>query len=54
MVKRWATRKEKGKAIMKEEGTSTRNQVPSAEARVRVTSKNSTEVLTVSLDIEEQ
>lgn len=52
-MKRRATRKEKGKAIMTEEGTLCRDQVPLSEARVRLPSHEPAEVLTVSQDTEE-
>ncbi|OAE34875.1 hypothetical protein AXG93_1587s1060 [Marchantia polymorpha subsp. ruderalis] len=53
VVERRATRKEKGKAIMTEEGIPERNPIPSAEARVNVPSEKPLEVLTVSSDIKE-
>lgn len=48
VVKRRATRKEKGKAIMTEEGTLGRKQVPSAKAWVSAHLEKPAEVLTVS------
>ncbi|OAE27677.1 hypothetical protein AXG93_3137s1170 [Marchantia polymorpha subsp. ruderalis] len=53
VVKHRATRKEKGKAIMTEEGTLGRDQVHSAEAKVRISLEKSAEVLKVSSDTEE-
>ncbi|OAE23482.1 hypothetical protein AXG93_285s1400 [Marchantia polymorpha subsp. ruderalis] len=51
--KRRATRKEKGKVIMTEEGTPKRNPVPSAEAIVIDSLEKPAEVLTMSSDTEE-
>lgn len=53
VVKRRATRKEKVKAIMTEEGTLGRNQVSSAKVRVSAPLEKPAEVLTLSSDTDE-